>query len=74
MLKRIKRMPRKSTPQLIPVEVITTFVHDGVSNRFMERYIVIARSTSSAVQGLCLRENEEILQAREMEHKLVIIK
>lgn len=70
----LKRLPKRPTPPLVPVEVITTFVHQGVSNRFMKRYIVVARSTSSAVDGLKLDNNEEILQAREMtDHKLVII-
>ncbi len=68
------KMPKKPTPPLVPVEVITTFVHQGVANRFMKKYIVIARSTSSAVEALKLEGNEEILQAKEMtDHKLVII-
>lgn len=69
-----KRLPRKTPPKPIAIEVITTFVMRGVSNRFIDRYVVIARSVSSAVQNIKLREGEEILQAKEMEHKLVIIK
>lgn len=72
MFKKKKGILRKSVPQLIAVEVTTTFTMNGVSNRMMERYIVVARSVSSAVEALTLRENEEILQAREMTHKLVL--
>ena len=68
------KIPRQYNPPLIAVEVITTYVVNGVSTRYMAKYVVAARSVSSAVDCLELRENEEVVHARQMEHKLVLMK
>lgn len=57
-----------------PFEIITTYTLKNNSKRFIGRYIVIATSTAKAITSLNLIDGEEIVEASELRHKLVIAK
>lgn len=53
-------------------EVTTVLSFNGVARKIMEKYIVIAPTTSKAISMITLRDGEEILRAEELNHKLVM--
>jgi hypothetical protein len=53
-------------------EIFTLIVHKNVVKKFLHKYIVISTSASNAIRLIKLRENEEVLEAKTMEHELVM--
>jgi len=55
-------------------EVITVFNYADVKNLFLHRYMVISTSVPKAVSMIQLRDNEIFLEAKQLEHELVMKK
>lgn len=55
-------------------EVTTVYTLNGVGNKFMGKYIVVAGSTSEALSLVPLKEGEEVLKAEELKDHKVIVK
>ena len=53
-------------------EVISLITYPDLNRKFLKTYIVIAESTPKAVMKLKLREHEEVVEAREMNHEVVL--
>lgn len=53
-------------------EVTTLIIYKGIAKKLLHKYIVISTSVSNAVRIMKLRENEEVLSAKVMEHELVM--
>ena len=53
-------------------ELTTVINYADVKNLFLHRYIVISTSVPKAVSMIQLRENEIFLEAKELEHELVM--
>lgn len=53
-------------------EVTTVFCNCGVGSKTMGKYMVIAGSTSEALSLVPLKEGEEILNARELAHEVIV--
>lgn len=60
------RKPKKA------FEIITLITYKDLNRKFLQKYIVVSTSVPKAVSMIQLREGEEILTAKEMEHELVL--
>lgn len=71
----LKPYPPKPREKPCAVEITTLYSLRGLKKKFIGKYIVIASSPSAAVEGLneFLRAGEEVLEAKEMKHELVMI-
>lgn len=53
-------------------EVTTVICSNGIGNKTMDKYIIIAPTTSEAISAIPLRDGEEVLRAEELRHKVIV--
>ena len=53
-------------------EVFTLTIYRDVGRYFLKRYLVISTSTTKAVSMIKLMQGEEILEAKELTHEVVL--
>ena len=53
-------------------EVITLMTYKDLERPFLHRYLVVSISTTKAISMIRLKENEKVLEAKEMTHELVL--
>lgn len=53
-------------------EVITLMTYKDLERPFLHRYLVVSISITKAISMIRLRENEKVLEAKEMTHELVL--
>lgn len=53
-------------------EVITLIKYKDMERPFLHRYLVVSSSITRAIDMIQLRDNEKVMEAKELEHELVM--